>query len=204
VKARAAGTSRSPFAKQRASIEKPFSNWIRGAPKEKWSFLYDTNGIRYGIQTTNHAECFNMVIHYCRAFPLVGIVEFIMYGCMKYFRERYMAATFNMNNPQIQFCGRVTEYMEEKIAKGKQHRVISTGTMEHRFEVLYKDRTGRGIRRDRMVQETLIRANGSASCSCMKPKLLHIARCSSATDAPPPRLELSRQSWRAAGAEPVR
>ena len=33
----------------RDSIEKPFSHWIRGAPKEKWSFLYDTNGIQYGI-----------------------------------------------------------------------------------------------------------------------------------------------------------
>jgi len=65
----------------------------------------------------------------------VGIVEFIMYGCMKYFRERYMAASININNPQIQFCRRVTEYMKEKIAKAKQHRVISTGTMEHRFEV---------------------------------------------------------------------
>jgi len=46
--------------------------------------------------------------------------------------------------------------------------------MEHRFEVLYKDRTGRGIRRDRVVQEALIRADGNAFCSCMKPKLLHL------------------------------
>jgi hypothetical protein len=64
--------------------------------------------------------------------------------------------------------------MEEKIAKAKQHHVISTGTMEYRFEVLCKDRISRGIRRDRVVQETLIRANGSASCYCMKPKLLHL------------------------------
>ena len=102
----------------------PFSHWIRGAPKEKWSFLYDTNRIRYGIQTTNHEECFNMVMRSCRAFPLVGIVEFIMYGCMKYFREWYMAASININNPQIQLCRRVTEYMKEKIAKAKQHRGI--------------------------------------------------------------------------------
>jgi len=104
----------------------------------------------------------------------VEIVEFIMYGCMKYFRERYMAASININNPQIQFCRRVTEYMKEKIAKAKQHRVISTGTMEHRFEVLCKDRTGRGIRRHRVVKETLIRLDGSTSCSCMKPRLLHL------------------------------
>ena len=131
VKVRASGTGTSQAAEARDSIEKPFLHWIRGAPKEKWSFLYDTNGMRYDIQTTNHAEYFNMVMRCCRAFPLVGIVEFIMYGCMKYFRERYMAASININNPQIQFCRRVTEYMKEKIAKAKQHCVISTGTMEH-------------------------------------------------------------------------
>ena len=58
VKVRASGTGTSQAAEARDSIEKPFSHWIRGAPKEKLSFLYDTNGIRYGIQTTNHAECY--------------------------------------------------------------------------------------------------------------------------------------------------
>ena len=85
-----------------------------------------------------------MVMRSCRAFSLVGIVEFIMYECMKYFRERYMTASINISNPQIQFCTRVTQYMQEKIEKAKLHRVISTGTMEHRFEVLCKDRSGRG------------------------------------------------------------
>ena len=54
-----------------------------------------------------------------------------MYGCLKYFRERYTAASINISNPQIQFCKRVTQYMQEKIEKAKLHRVISTGTMEH-------------------------------------------------------------------------
>src|SRR6185503_14465052 len=119
--------------------------------------------MRYGIQTTNHAECFNMVMWRCRAFPLVGIVEFIMYGCMKYFREHYMAASLNISNPQIQFCTRVTQYMQQKIEKAKLHRVISTDTMEHRFEVRCKDRIGCGIRRDRVVHESLITVDGKSS-----------------------------------------
>ena len=65
VKVRASGAATSQAAEARDSIEKSFSHWIRGAPKEKWSFLYDTNGIRYGIQTTNHAECLNMVMRSC-------------------------------------------------------------------------------------------------------------------------------------------
>ena len=62
VKVRASGTGTSQAVETRDSIEKLFSHWIRDVPKEKWSFLYDTNGIRYDIQTTNHAECFNMVM----------------------------------------------------------------------------------------------------------------------------------------------
>ena len=54
----------------------------------------------------------------------MGIVEFIMYGCMKYFRECYMAASINISNPQIQFCISVTQYMQQKIEKAKLHRVI--------------------------------------------------------------------------------
>ena len=38
VKVRASGTSTSQAAEATNSIEKPFSHWIRGAPKEKWSF----------------------------------------------------------------------------------------------------------------------------------------------------------------------
>ena len=48
----------------------------------------------------------------CRAFPLVGIVEFIRYGCMKYFRERYTAASINISNPQIQLSGCFGAYPE--------------------------------------------------------------------------------------------
>jgi len=35
VKARVVGSSNRQSAEERASIEKPFSHWIRGAPKEK-------------------------------------------------------------------------------------------------------------------------------------------------------------------------
>ena len=79
MKVRASGTSTSQAAEARNSIEKLFSHWIRGAPKEKWSFLYDTNGMRYVIQTANHAECFNMVMRSYRAFLLW---ELLSLSCM--------------------------------------------------------------------------------------------------------------------------
>ena len=91
----------------------PFTQWIKDAPKEKWSILYDTAGRQYGIETTNHAECYNMVMRHIRGFPLVGIVEFIMYGCTRYFRERYQTADVLLNDSGVSFCNRVTNYMKE-------------------------------------------------------------------------------------------
>ena len=34
------------------SSRRHFTQWIKNAPKEKWSILYDTGGRRYGIETT--------------------------------------------------------------------------------------------------------------------------------------------------------
>ena len=59
-----------------------------------------------------------MVMHHVLGFPLVGIVEFIMYGCIRYFRERYVSAASLLHDPGVRFCRRVNEYMEKKIEKG--------------------------------------------------------------------------------------
>ena len=67
---------------------------------------------------SNHVECYNMVMRRVRGFPLVGIVEFIMYECVRYFRERYASAASLLHDPGVRFCGRVNEYMEKKDGKG--------------------------------------------------------------------------------------
>ncbi|WVZ86820.1 hypothetical protein U9M48_033546 [Paspalum notatum var. saurae] len=88
-------------ASSSARTAKPFSQWIQDKPKEKWALLYDTNGRRYGIMTTNHAECYNMVMRSSRGLPLVGVVEFILYGCAKYFVERYMSISADLSNAYV-------------------------------------------------------------------------------------------------------
>ncbi|WVZ95908.1 hypothetical protein U9M48_041614 [Paspalum notatum var. saurae] len=153
---------------------KPFSQWIQDKPKLKWALLYDTNGRRYGIMTTNHAECYNMVMRNSRGFPLVGIVEFILYGCAKYFRERYMAVSADLSNPSVLFGKRITKYMETKTDKAQNHNARLMGTRENMFEVSCRDRSRRGVRRERTVQESLIGNDGTIHCSCMKPALLHL------------------------------
>jgi len=115
-----------------------------------------------------------MVMRHVRGFPLVGIVEFIMYGCTRYFREWYQAAAVLFNDPRVVFCNMVTKYMKEKIEKAQYHRVVSMGTKDQRFEVLCKDRTGQGVRRQRVVQDCLITPEGKVFCRCKKPQLLHL------------------------------
>ena len=44
-----------------------------------------------------------MIMRHVRGFSLVGIVELIMYGCIKYFRERYQAAAVLLNDPGVNF-----------------------------------------------------------------------------------------------------
>ena len=160
-----------------------FSDWIENEPKEKWALLYDTNGARYGIMTTNLAEVYNWVIRGLRGLPLVAIVEGILHGTCKYFRERYAIAVSAMSDATLVYSSFMTAYMHGKIQKASLHRARPMGTAENRFEILCRDRNRRGGNRERIVQECVLR-NDEAICSCMKPKLLHrpcshvIAACS--------------------------
>src|SRR5437762_7782713 len=119
--ARASSANTTQATQSSASGPKPFTQWIRDAPKEKWSLLYDTDGSRYGIMTTNVVESYNMVMRGVRCLPLVGIVEFIMYGCAKYFRDRYNAVSPSLNNPGMLFGYKIRDYMDKKTTKVQQH-----------------------------------------------------------------------------------
>ena len=140
---------------------RPFSDWICCVPEQKWALLYDTEGRRYGIQTTNNAESYNMIMRGVRSLPLVGIVEFILYGCAQYFRDRYMAVNPSLGNPAVLFGYKMTEYMDAKISKSRLHDVRVMGTMERRFEVTCKGRSNRGMHRNRVVHECVLAQDGT-------------------------------------------
>ena len=48
LKSQASSSSRRRSTDKVIGHAKPFSQWIDGAPKEKWSLLYDTDGRCYG------------------------------------------------------------------------------------------------------------------------------------------------------------
>ncbi|BAF04180.1 Os01g0190900 [Oryza sativa Japonica Group] len=151
-----------------------FTQWIENEPKEKWSLLFDTDGSRYGIMTTNLAEVYNWVMRGVRVLPLVAIVEFILHGTQAYFRDRYKKIGPSMADNNIVFGNVVTKYMEDKIKKARRHRVVAQGTQVHRYEIMCVDRSRRGIYRKQAVQECVLKADGGCTCSCMKSKLHHL------------------------------
>nr|ABA97849.1 SWIM zinc finger family protein [Oryza sativa Japonica Group] len=151
-----------------------FTQWIENEPKEKWSLLFDTDGSRYGIMTTNLAEVYNWVMRGVRVLQLVAIVEFILHGTQAYFRDRYKKIGPSMADNNIVFGNVVTKYMEDKIKKARRHRVVAQGTQVHRYEIMCVDRSRRGIYRKQAVQECVLKADGGCTCSCMKPKLHHL------------------------------
>ncbi|WVZ71551.1 LOW QUALITY PROTEIN: hypothetical protein U9M48_020125 [Paspalum notatum var. saurae] len=147
---------------------------IQDKPKEKWVLLYDTNGRRYGIMTTNHAECYNMVMRSSRGLPLVGVVEFILYGRAKYFEERYMSISADLSNASCCFGRTITKYMETKTDKAQIHNARLRG--QGRTGLKFHAGTDPAVvcARERTVRETVIGNDGTAHCSRMKPTLLHL------------------------------
>nr|CAE05627.1 OSJNBb0061C13.9 [Oryza sativa Japonica Group]CAH67327.1 OSIGBa0102I15.7 [Oryza sativa] len=164
----------SPTLVRKTGLEiRKFSQWILHEPKEKWAKAYDTGGARYGIMTTNLAEVYNWVMRGVRGLPLVGIVEFILHGTCRYFRDRFQAVLPSMLNNSILFGAFMQKKLEELRKKAMKHRAVVQGTQQHRFEILCQNKAGRGIYRKRVKQECVLKADGTCHCSCAKPKLLH-------------------------------
>jgi hypothetical protein len=68
----------------------------------------------------------------------------------------------------------MTEYMTKKTASAQLHHVRQCGTQELKFEIAPEDRARRGMRRQTLVKECIVKLDGTCCCSCMRPKLLHV------------------------------
>ena len=155
---------------------KNFQQWIEHEPIERWSLLHDTYGARYGVMTTNLAETYNFVLRGNRALPLTAIVEGIFEGTIKYFRERRQKAHLHIvNNPNTPYCEKITEYMDKKMAKARNHAVQAIGNQERRFEVrLPYDKFGCGNQLRTHEVRIGNEARPTCGCTCNKPALLHL------------------------------
>lgn len=79
--------------------------------------LYDTNGSRYGVMTTNLAKVYNWVMKNTRPLSLVAILEGITRGTQKYLFKRYAMASLNLSKTNVRYSPTITQYMKEKSKK---------------------------------------------------------------------------------------
>nr|AAT73690.1 hypothetical protein [Oryza sativa Japonica Group] len=160
--------------RKRGRATKCFTEWVEFEPREKWSLLYDTDGSRYGVMTTNLAEVYNWVMKNTRPLPLVAILEGITRGTQKYLYKRYSMASLNLSKPSVKYSPAITQYMDEKSKKGGIHRVWPAGNRELLFEIRLRDKSGVGIgTTDVTLECTLWPEYHACKCNCNKPYLLH-------------------------------
>nr|CAH66295.1 OSIGBa0139J17.4 [Oryza sativa] len=160
--------------RKRGRATKCFTEWVEFEPMEKWSLLYDTDGSRYGVMTTNLAEVYNWVMKNTRPLPLVAILEGITRGTQKYLCKRYSMASLNLSKPSVKYSPVITQYMDEKSKKGGIHRVWPAGNRELLFEIRLRDKSGVGIgTTDITLECTLWPEYHACKCNCNKTYLLH-------------------------------
>ena len=80
-----------------------------------------------------------------------------------------------MNNPNTPYCEKITEYMDKKMAKARNHAVQAIGNQERRFEVrLPYDKFGCGNQLRTHEVRIGNEARPTCQCTCNKPALLHL------------------------------
>ncbi|XP_074327034.1 uncharacterized protein LOC141664975 [Apium graveolens] len=69
------------------STEPRAEQWFSDKPLKHWVLAFD-DGRRFGIMTTNFAECWNNAIRAARKLPITALVKSIFYKVVEYFDQR--------------------------------------------------------------------------------------------------------------------
>jgi hypothetical protein len=78
-----------------------------------------------------------------------------------------------MPDSHLVYLAKLTTYMEDKMKKATFCNIRRMGSMQHRYEVLCKERFRCGVKRQLVVQECQIMPNGIFHWPCMKQLLLY-------------------------------
>jgi len=126
--------------------------------------------------TSNLAEVYNWVIRGLRGCPLVGIIEGMLYGIIKYYQKCHAAAVLHSTKVQTPYCNKMYIWMEKAVAKASQQIVIAMGTHDNHFEITISIKGGVGRETTLATHQVNLgqQFNGQAECTCNKLMLLHV------------------------------
>ncbi|GMP63448.1 hypothetical protein CsSME_00025139 [Camellia sinensis var. sinensis] len=131
---------------------------------EEWALSYD-GGHRWGVLTSNDAECFNSVLKGARNLPISAMVEFTFRRLVKYFDEMGAQAELDVRN-EFQYPRQMQKTIEDGIARANTFKLISYDRPRRVFEVQTSFRHGRG-------RNTQIVRMNQPTCSCGKYEIRH-------------------------------
>ena len=83
--------------------------------------------------TLKLAEVYNWVIIGLRGLPLIGIIEGMVYGIIKYYQKRHAATVLHSTTVQTPYCNKMYTWLDKAVRKASQHIVLVMGTHENRF-----------------------------------------------------------------------
>ncbi|XP_028112708.1 uncharacterized protein LOC114310822 [Camellia sinensis] len=152
------------YLDQIQEINQEAINWVHKMNPEDWALAYD-GGYRWGVLTSNDAECFNSVLKGARNLPISAMVEFTFRQLVKYFDEMGAQAETDVRN-EFQYPREMQRTMEEGIARGNTFKLISYDRPRRVFEVQTSFRRGRDCNRQ------IVRMN-QPTCSCGKYEIRH-------------------------------
>jgi len=83
--------------------------------------------------TSNLGEVYNWVIIGLRCLPLIGIIEGMVYGIIKYYQKHHAATVLHSTTVQTPYCNKMYTWLDKAVRKASQHIVLVMGTHENRF-----------------------------------------------------------------------
>ena len=149
------------------------SEWVsRHAPEvEKWALVYDTDGRRYGVMTTNMSEGYNGVLKGTRCLPITAIVDETWSRTVRYFKNRSKAAKARIDKGK-EWSESMQRHIDLKIKKFQKHDIRVIDGLRRKYEIRLRRKHVNSHARGDKKHECKLNA-GDCSCTCNKPKLLH-------------------------------
>ena len=116
--------------------------------------------------------------------PLTALVEGILHGTLRYFRDRRREAVEHIEYyPNTPYCRKIRLYMDKKIKKARLHTVFRIGNEEARYEVhLPTERFGAG--NELKTHEVIISSDAPPTCECTCNKQIGRASCRERVSSP--------------------
>ncbi|XP_028081077.1 uncharacterized protein LOC114282564 [Camellia sinensis] len=121
------------YLDQIQAIDQEAIDWVHKMNPEDWALAYD-DGYRWGVLTSNDAECFNSVLKGARNLPISAMVEFTFRRLVKYFDEMGAQAETDVRN-DFQYPREMQRTMEEGITRGNTFKLISYDRPHRVFEL---------------------------------------------------------------------